>query len=56
MVISLENNISDQMTRTQIYNEIEPCLPSVKRVLMQDDLKVKNIYTLGNYILVPKTQ
>nr|CAG8436537.1 3709_t:CDS:2 [Entrophospora candida] len=47
--ISSKNNINDQMARTQIYDEMEPYLPGVKReYLRKITQKAKNIYTLFN--------
>ncbi|CAG8546972.1 7856_t:CDS:1 [Cetraspora pellucida] len=50
-----ENNISDQMARTQIYDEMEPYLPSKKReYLRKMTQKAKNIYTLFKGIGIDK--
>ncbi|RIA87205.1 hypothetical protein C1645_740298 [Glomus cerebriforme] len=50
-----ENNISDQMARTQIYDEMELYLPGKKReYLRKMTQKAKNIYTLFKGIGVDK--
>src|SRR5436305_12307558 len=55
ITIALENNISDQMTRTQIYEEMEPYLPGKKREnLRKMTQKAKNIYTLFKEIGIDK--
>ncbi|UZO02215.1 uncharacterized protein OCT59_020705 [Rhizophagus irregularis] len=55
ITIALENNISDQMARTQIYNEMEPYLPGKKREnLRKVTQKAKNIYTLFKEIGIDK--
>jgi hypothetical protein len=47
VTLSSENNISDQMARTQIYDEIELYLPGKKReYLHKMTQKAKNIYML----------
>jgi hypothetical protein len=55
ITIALENNISDQMARTQIYDEMEPYLPGKKREnLRKMTQKAKNIYTLFKEIGIDK--
>ncbi|CAB5377963.1 unnamed protein product [Rhizophagus irregularis] len=55
ITIALENNISDQMARTQIYDEMEPYLPGKKREnLRKVTQKAKNIYTLFKEIGIDK--
>ena len=55
ITIALENNISDQMARTQIYDEMEPYLPDKKREnLRKMTQKAKNIYTLFKEIGIDK--
>ena len=50
-----ENNISDQMARTQIYDEMELYLPGKKReYLRKMTQKAKNIYTLFKGIGIDK--
>jgi hypothetical protein len=50
-----ENNISDQMARTQIYDEMELYLPGKKReYLRKMTQKTKNIYTLFKGIGIDK--
>ncbi|UZO28516.1 uncharacterized protein OCT59_022037 [Rhizophagus irregularis] len=50
-----ENDISDQMARTQIYDEIELYLPGKKReYLRKMTQKAKNIYTLFKGIGIDK--
>src|SRR6185369_13739418 len=54
-IIGLENNISDQMARTQIYDEMLPYLPGIKReYLRKMTQKAKNIYTLFKGIGINK--
>jgi len=55
ITIALENNISDQMARTQIYDEMELYLPGKKREnLRKMTQKAKNIYTLFKEIGIDK--
>src|ERR1051325_4431454 len=55
VTLSSENNISDQMARTQIYNEMELYLPGKKReYLRKMTQKAKNIYTLFKGIGIDK--
>ncbi|GBB94794.1 hypothetical protein RclHR1_24120006 [Rhizophagus clarus] len=55
IVLSSENNISDQMARTQIYDEMELYLPGKKReYLRKMTQKAKNIYTLFKRIGIDK--
>ncbi|GES79009.1 hypothetical protein GLOIN_2v1882276 [Rhizophagus clarus] len=55
IIIALENNISDQMARTQIYDEMESYLPGKKREnLRKMTQKTKNIYTLFKEIGIDK--
>ncbi|GES82230.1 hypothetical protein GLOIN_2v1882276 [Rhizophagus clarus] len=55
IVLSSENNISNQMARTQIYDEMELYLPSKKReYLRKMTQKAKNIYTLFKRIGIDK--
>ena len=45
--LSSENNISEQMARTQIYDEMMQYLPGIKReYLRKKTQKAKTIYTL----------
>ncbi|CAG8619235.1 8809_t:CDS:2 [Cetraspora pellucida] len=53
--ISLENNISDQMARTQIYDEMMLYLSGIKREYLRKMIqKAKNIYTLFKGIGIDK--
>ncbi|CAG8642391.1 5904_t:CDS:2 [Paraglomus brasilianum] len=53
--ISSENEINNQMARTQIYNEMEPYLPGIKReYLRKKTQKARNIYTLFKEIRIDK--
>ncbi|RHZ71209.1 hypothetical protein Glove_261g96 [Diversispora epigaea] len=53
--ISIENEINDQMARTQIYNKIEPYLSGIKRkYLRKKTQKARNIYTLFKEIGIDK--
>nr|CAG8622833.1 7425_t:CDS:2 [Entrophospora candida] len=53
--ISSKNEINDQMARTQIYNEMEPYLPGIKReYLRKKTQKARNIYTLFKEIGIDK--
>ncbi|CAH1769731.1 3255_t:CDS:1, partial [Entrophospora sp. SA101] len=54
--ISSKNEINnDQMARTQIYNEMEPYLPGIKReYLRMKTHKARNIYTLFKGIGIDK--
>ncbi|CAI2193300.1 13776_t:CDS:2 [Funneliformis geosporum] len=55
VTLRFENNISDQMVRTQIYNEMELYLPGKKReYLRKMTQKAKNIYTLFKGIGIDK--
>ncbi|GES97681.1 hypothetical protein GLOIN_2v1882276 [Rhizophagus clarus] len=55
VALSSENNISDQMARTQIYDEMELYLPGKKReYLRKMTQKAKNIYTLFKGIGIDK--
>src|SRR6266542_1491055 len=55
ITLSSENNISDQMARTQIYDEMELYLPGKKReYLRKMTQKAKNIYTLFKGIGIDK--
>ena len=53
--ISFKNELNDQMARTQIYNEMEPFLPGIKReYLRKKTQKARNIYTLFKEIGIDK--
>ncbi|CAH1769012.1 10780_t:CDS:1 [Entrophospora sp. SA101] len=54
--ISSKNEINnDQMARTQIYNEMEPYLPGIKReYLRMKTHKARNVYTLFKEIGIDK--
>jgi len=55
ITLSSENNISDQMARTQIYDEMELYLPGKKReYLRKMTQKAKNIYILFKRIGIDK--
>ncbi|CAH1770921.1 3481_t:CDS:1, partial [Entrophospora sp. SA101] len=53
--ISFKNELNDQMARTQIYNEMVPFLPGIKReYLRKKTQKARNIYTLFKEIGIDK--
>ncbi len=53
--ISFKNELNDQMARTQIYNEMIPFLPGIKReYLRKKTQKARNIYTLFKEIGIDK--
>ncbi|CAG8722398.1 18034_t:CDS:2, partial [Cetraspora pellucida] len=53
--IILKNEINDQMARIQIYNEMKPFLPGIKRVyLCKKTQKARNIYILFKKIGIDK--